>query len=99
MIRHIVRWELQAEALGKSKLANAQEMANRLLALRSTVPSIRELHIHFPPEVPEGFDLELDSLFDSWAGLEAYMEHPAHQQVVAFVKQVVARREVDDFEE
>jgi hypothetical protein len=43
-------------------------------------------------------DACLVSTFADLAGLQAYIDHPAHQEVVAFIRQVVAERRVADYE-
>ena len=99
MIRHIVMWKLKDEALGLQKPALAVELKKRLEALPSRVPGILALEVGL--NVVEGEtsrDVVLVSTFDSLATLKAYNEHPAHQEVVAFVKQVVEERRAVDFQ-
>ncbi len=43
-------------------------------------------------------DLVLTSLFNDKEGLEAYRVHPAHQEVVSFIKEVTHESRVVDYE-
>ena len=99
MIRHVVLWSLKDEALGMGKAALKAELQKRLEALVGRVPSI--VTFEAGPNVVPGdtaADLCLVSTFVDLAGLQAYIDHPAHQEVVAFLKQVVAERRAADFE-
>jgi hypothetical protein len=43
-------------------------------------------------------DVVLVSSFDDLGALDRYVKHPEHQEVVAFVKQVIIERRAVDFE-
>jgi hypothetical protein len=42
-------------------------------------------------------DLSLYSTFENQAGLEAYAIHPAHLEVVTFIKSVASASKVSDY--
>lgn len=99
MLTHVVMWKLKDEALGMGKPALAQEMKKRLLALVGVVPEIRSFSVglnSLPGDTAS--DLVLVSSFDDLAALDRYVQHPRHQEVVAFVKQAAAERRAVDFE-
>lgn len=98
MLKHIVMWQLKDNALGMDKPALVAEMKKRLEALVGQVPSIRgfEVGVNVIPG-DTARDLVLVSSFDDGAGLQAYVEHPLHQEVVAFVKQVAQERRAVDY--
>jgi len=99
MIKHIVMWRLKESAGGRSRDENALEIKKRLEALRDAVPGIRELEVGLNvKEAEAAADLVLVTAFDDAAALEAYQRHPAHQEVVAFVRTVVSERRVVDYE-
>jgi heme-degrading monooxygenase HmoA len=99
MIRHIVMWKLKAEALGMQKPALAAELKRRLEALPGQVPGILAFEVGLNVlESETSRDVVLVSAFDSLEALEAYAVHPKHQEVVAFVKQVVEERRAIDFQ-
>jgi len=97
-LRHVVMWRMAAEDAGE-RAAHAAEAAARLLALEGVVPSIRAISAGPNVLYPDAnWDLVLVADFDDVAGLDAYQVHPAHQDVVAYVKSVVASRAAVDIE-
>jgi quinol monooxygenase YgiN len=98
MLQHVVMWKVKDSALGMDKAALAQELKKRLKSLVGQVPSIRSFEIGVN-ELPgdTASDAVLVSSFDDMAGLEAYMKHPKHQEVVDFLKQIVAERRAVDY--
>ena len=99
MIRHIVLWRFAEEAGGKARDENLSEAQARLQALPRMIPELRELEIHRGLILGDrSFDLALLSSFDSRQALRAYQDHPAHQEVVAFLRTVETERAVIDFE-
>lgn len=96
MIRHIVMWKLAAEdAEGRDRAA--AEITEALEGLVGVVPTIRSFTVSRNGEDVEGnSDLVLDSLFDDRAGLDEYIAHPAHQDVVAIVRARVNGRAAID---
>lgn len=98
MLKHVVMWQLKDSALGMEKPALAAEMKKRLEGLVGKVPSIRSFEVGLNVVQSDGCrDIVLVSSFDDEAGLQAYVVHPDHQEVVAFVKQVVQERRAVDY--
>lgn len=99
MIKHIVLWRFADHAVGNSRDQNIAEASARLRGLPQRVPQIREFQIHRGlPLGDRSFDLVLESTFDSVEDLRAYQEHPAHQEVVAFLRAVQSERATVDAE-
>ena len=97
-IRHIVAWKLNGED-DAARADQAAEVTRRLEALVGVVPSLRTLSIGPNVAYPEqNGDVALVADFDDLAGLEAYQVHPAHQEVVGYVRSVAASRIAVDFE-
>jgi hypothetical protein len=98
MIRHVVMWKLKDEALGLGKEALKAELKKRLEALVGRVPGVVTFEVGIN-QVPGDTvtDVCLVSTFVDRAGLQAYGDHPAHQEVVAFIKQVAAERRAADY--
>jgi len=91
MIKHIVVWKMKEEASAGQKA----EMKARLEALSEMVSELREIEVG----IDEGNGtMSLYSEFASQENLDLYQAHPAHQEVVAFVKPLVAGRSVCDYE-
>lgn len=97
MIKHIVMWRLD-EAAG-DKTANALKLKQLLEGLNGRIPGLLRLEvgIDFSRE-SESSDVVLYSEFESRQALAAYQVHPAHAEVVPFVKSVRAERRVLDYE-
>ena len=90
MIKHIVVWQMRESASDEQK----QEMKRRLEALISRIPQLLKIEVGIDP-VSE--TMSLYSEFTSKETLDAYQAHPAHQEVVAFVRKLVAARSVCDY--
>ena len=98
MIRHVVSWKLAAEDAGE-RAEQAAEVARRLNALDGVVPQLRSISAGANAAYPDtNWDVTLVADFDSIAALEEYQVHPAHEEVVAYVRSVVASRAAVDFE-
>lgn len=98
MIRHVVTWKLAADdAATRAELA--AEVARRLNALDGVVPQLRSITAGANVAYPDAnWDVTLVADVDSIAALEEYQVHPAHEEVVAYVRSVVASRVAVDFE-
>lgn len=90
MIKHIVIWTMKEDVTAEQKA----EMKNRLEVLKSVVPELVELEVG----IDEGNGtMSLYSVFASNEDLDIYQAHPAHQDVVAVVKPLVAGRIACDY--
>lgn len=98
MIRHVVTWKLASEDAAE-RGSQAAEVARRLNALDGVVPQLRAISAGANTIYPESnWDVTLVADFDSVDDLEQYQVHPAHEEVVAYVRSVVASRVAVDFE-
>lgn len=98
MIRHLVTWTFATEdPAERDRLA--AEIAERLLALRPIIPEILSMTFH---RDSAGFernaDLLLESSFEDLESLRAYIEHPSHREVAAFITANVRGRAAIDVE-
>jgi hypothetical protein len=100
MIVHIVFWRLADNAPnGKSKHENALEIKWRFEALRGAIPGLMRCELGIDvSHTPESSDVALYTEFESSAALEAYAAHPAHKEIVGFLKDVRSERRVVDYE-
>jgi hypothetical protein len=98
MIKHIVMWRLKKEAGGKTKAENAKLIKEKLAALPAAIPEIlkMEVGINFSSQ-ETAYDAVLVSEFADEAALNRYVDHPAHQEVAAFVKSVREARAMADY--
>ena len=99
MLVHIVFWRLKGSANGKSAQDNALEMQRRFAALPGVIVDMPRCNLGIDSSrTDQSADVALYTEFTSKAAYEAYVVHPAHQDIVAFVKTIVAERRVADYE-
>ena len=99
MIKHIVMWRLKDHAEGNNKITNAQRMKTKLEALRGQIDGVLAIEVGIDFSATEASaDVVLYSEFTDRAALAAYQAHPAHQAVMAFIKEVVSARHLVDYE-
>lgn len=93
MIKHIVMFRFKEEHQGDLNEAKA-----RLEALVGVVPELKSMEVGLDfLRSDRSMDLVLTAVVEDEAGLEAYRIHPAHQEVVAFLKVRAAESKVVDF--
>lgn len=74
------------------------EAKSRLMSMEGVVPSLKGIEVGINEiEGPRAFDLSLVTRFEDLAGLDAYREHPAHLEVLAYLKTVVAQSVAVDY--
>ena len=99
MIKHIVMWRLKDHAEGHDKATNAQLMKSKLEALRGQIDGVLAIEVGIDLSATDAsMDVALYSEFADRAALAVYQAHPAHQAVVAFIKEVVNARQLVDYE-
>ncbi|MBP5288925.1 MAG: Dabb family protein [Clostridia bacterium] len=87
MIRHIVLFTFSASAEGKTGAENAHATKEMLDALPAKIPQIlrSETHLNAPDTDKGNADLILISDFADRDALNAYIVHPDHRAVGAFM--------------
>jgi len=97
-VRHVVSWKLAAEDAAE-RATQAAEVARRLNALEGVVPQLLAISAGANMAYQDAnWDVTLVADFASIAALEEYQVHPAHEEVVAYVRSVVSSRVAVDFE-
>jgi hypothetical protein len=79
-----------------SNIAQAKTMLEGLVGKVETLRNM-EVGIDFGRS-ERAFDLSLYSTFDTKEGLSEYAVHPAHLEVVAFIREVTEASRVVDYE-
>lgn len=99
MVRHIVMFEFQREAEGKSALQNAVIARDKLYALKDKIPEIRRMEIGINDGEAEetNYTLCLTVDFDNFDDLQIYTLHPDHLEVGAFIGRVRLSRACVDY--
>ena len=95
MIVHIVMFKFKEENRD-SNIAQAKTMLEGLVGKVETLRNM-EVGIDFGRS-ERAFDLSLYSTFDTKEGLSEYAVHPAHLEVVAFIREVTEASRVVDYE-
>ncbi|RQD74101.1 MAG: Dabb family protein [Halanaerobium sp. MSAO_Bac5] len=99
MIKHVVMWEFKNYAEGNDKDRNIALAKQKILALKDLIDLIEYIEVGINLNESEAaYDLVLISDFKSLKDLDKYQKHPEHQKVVDFVKKVVDKRVVVDYE-
>ena len=97
MIRHLVLWNLAADADDDKQLLVA-ELEQRFAALE-VLDGVERLEIRADIGETDGnWDVVLVGDYRDTAALDAYQGHPAHQEVAAYVRSVVTARACIDYE-
>jgi quinol monooxygenase YgiN len=97
MIRHLVLWNLAADAEEDKQLIVA-ELEERFAALEE-LDGVERLEIRADIGETDGnWDVVLVGDYRDTAALDAYQAHPAHEEVAAYVRSVVSARASIDFE-
>ncbi len=94
MVVHIVMFAFKEE----NKAANIEKTKAMLEALVEKIDGLKsmEVGINFT-DSERAMDLSLYSTFDSKEDLATYATHPAHLEVVSFIKEVTTASKVVDY--
>lgn len=96
-LRHVVTWKVSGDTDAERERVKA-ELRDRLLSLPPQIEAIRSYEVGVNNAgAADNFDVVLISEFDDEAGLETYIHHPVHQEVVAFVRANTVGRSGVDF--
>ena len=95
MIVHIVMFTFKEENRAEN-IAKAKEMLEALVPKIDPLLSM-EVGVDFNGS-ERAMDLSLISTFETKEGLAEYATHPAHLEVVAFIKEVTEASRVVDYE-
>ena len=79
MIKHIVLFKFKASP---EKTGKMQEIKNELEKLTSIIPELQEIHVGLNTNPDEKWDMSLEAIVADLEALNAYANHPAHQQIV-----------------
>jgi len=94
MLVHIVMFQFNVE----NKEPNMATVKAMLEALPSKIPSLKQMDVGIDiSKVERSFDMVLVSHFDDQEGLDGYVPHPAHQEVVSIIKEVTNLSKVVDY--
>ena len=95
MVVHIVMFSFKEE----NKKENLLKAKKLLIDLVEKIPSLISMEVGLDfMQSERSLDLVLTSKFDDKEGLSTYATHPAHLEVVSFIKEVTDGAKVVDYE-
>ncbi len=95
MIVHIVMFTFKEE----NRTENIQKTKEMLEALVEKIEPLNSMEVGIDFNGSErAMNLSLISTFDTKEGLKEYAVHPAHLEVVSFIKEVTTASKVVDYE-
>lgn len=84
MLVHIVMFQFKEE----NKESNLIRVKEMLEALPSKIDSLKSMEVGIDiSHSDRSFDMVLTSMFEDQVGLDVYVPHPAHQEVVSVIKE------------
>lgn len=99
MIRHVVFFQMKAEALSHTGAENAKALAEKFRHISRLIPGVVECETGFNYNQEKvHYDLCLNQKFENREALEQYLVHPLHLEVKAFVFEVIDHRVVVDYD-
>ena len=99
MLVHVVMWTLKDNHMGMSRAQLAEEIKSKLLKLKDIIPQIQFIEVGINAHFAEkNHDIVLTTKFKNLEELQIYAQHPKHQEVVAFIKEVITGRAAVDYE-
>ena len=94
MVVHIVCWKYKLETIEAERV----EHRKKLEALKDVIPELKSLQVGADfLNSDRSYDTGLVATFEDQAGLDAYTEHPLHQEVAAMGKEISAHTVAVDF--
>ncbi|MEE4260208.1 MAG: Dabb family protein [Bacteroidales bacterium] len=95
MLRHIVMIQFKDRMTKDEEAAKLKMMLENL---KSEIPSLYTMDVGLNISTkPTAFDLVLTADFENETGLNAYRIHPAHQEVLDYLKKVMEKTAVVDY--
>ena len=88
MLTHIVCWKYKEETTDQQRADHIE----RLRALPDLIPNIVSFNVGSDIlQLDRSFDTGLVSVYPDREALDVYTDHPAHQEVAAFGKQIAEK--------
>lgn len=97
MVTHIVMWNFQEHLTEDERKKAGQIMKERLEALKDVIPGVISLKVIINELPGSDKDIALIGEYETLDALNSYAVHPAHLEVVSYVKTVACGRTCLDF--
>lgn len=96
MIKHIVLWKLRGAE--SERQGYIDTFTKNTEYLKSILPQIRKAEIGGNFNEGDGFHIGIYCEFDNRADLDAYLNHPEHLKIRAYINSVTYDKTVFDYE-
>ena len=98
MVKHVVMWKLGENVEASGKSITKASIIEQLMDLKNELSEIETLEVGENINPSEAaYDLVLITTHQNKEALDAYIKHPMHRKVAAFIGSVVEDRKVVDF--
>lgn len=97
MVTHIVMWNLKDTLTQEEKQQAAAAIKERIEALKAVIPGVLSLKVVISRMDGSTKDLALFGEYESEEALKSYAVHPAHVEVLGYIKTVTCGREAFDY--
>lgn len=91
-------WKLKEESLGANKKQNAIKIKEKLEKLQGEIEGLEHIEVGIDFLGGTNYDVVLYAKLLSREHLESYQNHPKHQAIVPFIKEVASDRKAVDYE-
>ena len=97
MIKHIVCWKILKDGTEEERRVVYRTFEEKLEYLKTIIPEIVEARVGVNYNEGDVFNLCIDSVFNSKEELSAYINHPEHLKVRAYLDSVSYDKMVFDY--
>lgn len=98
MVKHIVMWKLKEEAHGNNKVTNARLIKEKLEDLNGKIDVLLKVEVGIDILGCGNYDIALYAEVARREDLDIYQNHPLHQAILPFIKEVNCSRVAVDYE-
>lgn len=98
MIKHIVLWKINEGGTEEDRKQTLKQFREKTEYLKTIIPEIKEARVALSYNGGDAFHLCIDSIFESDEALQAYINHPEHLKVRAWLNTVSYDKTVFDYE-
>ncbi|HKM05269.1 MAG TPA: Dabb family protein [Lachnospiraceae bacterium] len=88
MVTHIVLWKINAELSTKERTTAGDTIKSNLEGLNGKIDGLISMEVIIDKLESSTHDIALISKFDSLDALNGYQKHPAHLEVVGYIRSV-----------
>lgn len=97
MIKHIVCWKIVKDGTPEDRLAVVRAFEEKTAYLKTIIPEIIEARVGMNYNEGDVFHVCIDSVFNNEQELAAYINHPEHLKVRAYMTSVSYDKMVFDY--